>query len=223
MTTTLFPDHPWMLPLMVAIGFLLPRIPVVGKFFNVINTALHEFGHALMALVLDGEVRKIDLNNDASGTTTTVLKGKFASFLCALAGYPCAISVAWLSVYLLQQGAVQGLVIGLSVLFLLMLVLWIRNLYGIVWVLLFLALNGYLIYLGNPLYLRYAAVFYTVMMITESVYSVLVLFYLSVRTPQSAGDATNLAKLTHVPAFIWSLLFMAYVAFVIYRIYFMIF
>ncbi|MBO7490940.1 MAG: M50 family metallopeptidase [Bacteroidales bacterium] len=223
MTNTLFPDQPWMLPLMVAVSFILPRIPVVGKFFNVINTALHEFGHALMALLLDGEVRKIDLNNDASGTTTTVLKGKFASFLCALAGYPCAISVAWLSVYLLKHGAVQGLVIGLSVLFLLMLVLWIRNLYGVVWVLLFLTLNGGLIYLGNPLYLRYAAVFYTIMMITESIFSVLVLFYLSVRTPQSAGDATNLAKLTHVPAFVWSLFFMGYVAFVTYRIYFMIF
>ena len=223
MTNTLFPDQPWMLPLMVAVSFILPRIPVVGKFFNVINTALHEFGHALMALLLDGEVRKIDLNNDASGTTTTVLKGKFASFLCALAGYPCAISVAWLSVYLLKHGAVQGLVIGLSVLFLLMLVLWIRNLSGVVWVLLFLTLNGGLIYLGNPLYLRYAAVFYTIMMITESIFSVLVLFYLSVRTPQSAGDATNLAKLTHVPAFVWSLFFMGYVAFVTYRIYFMIF
>ena len=61
------------------------------------------------------------------------------------------------------------------------------------------------------------------MMVTESAYSVLVLFYLSIRTPQSAGDATNLAKLTHVPAFIWSLFFMGYVAFVIYQIYVMIF
>ncbi len=223
MPNSLFPDQPWMLPLMVSVSFLLPRIPVVGKFFNVINTALHEFGHALTALLLDGQVRKIDLNHDASGTTTTVLKGKLASFLCALAGYPCAISVAWLSVYLIQQGAVQGLIIGLSVLFLLMLLLWIRNAYGLLWVLLFLAVNGYLLYLQNPLYLRYAAIFYTVMMVTESAYSVLVLFYLSIRMPQSAGDATSLAKITHVPAFLWSLLFMAYVAFVIWRISFMIF
>ncbi|MBR4136002.1 MAG: M50 family metallopeptidase [Bacteroidales bacterium] len=223
MTNTLFPEHPWMLPLMVAIGFVLPRIPLVGKFFNVINTALHEFGHALVALLFDGQVKKIDLNHDASGTTTTSMKGKFPSFLCALAGYPCAISVAWLSVYLLQQGAVQGLIIALSALFFLMLVLWIRNVYGVLWVLLFLTVNGVLLYHGNPQYLLYAAVFYVVMMVTESVYSVLVLFYLSIRTPQSAGDATNLAKLTHVPAFVWSLLFMAYVAFVVYKIYFMMF
>lgn len=212
-----------MLPLFIIISIIVPRIPVVGKFFNVINTALHEFGHAFVALLLDGDVKKIDLNHDASGTTTTSLKGKFASFLCALAGYPCAISVAWLSVYLIQQGAVQGLIIGLSALFFLMLLLWIRNLYGIIWVILFIGVNVGLIYLGNPLYLRYAAVFYTVMMVTESVYSVLVIFYLSVRTPQAAGDATTLAKLSHIPAFIWSLIFMAYVAFVVYKICLMIF
>lgn len=223
MTNTLFPEHPWMLPLMVVIGFALPRIPVVGKFFNVINTALHELGHALVALFFDGEVKKIDLNQDASGTTTTSMKSKFASFLCALAGYPCAISVAWLSAYLLQQGVVQGLILMLSGLFFIMLLLWIRNVYGVLWVLLFLAVNGVLLYHGNPQYLHYAAVFYVVMMVTESVYSVLVLFYLSIRTPQSAGDATNLAKLTHVPAFIWSLIFMAYVAYVVCRIYMMIF
>ena len=41
----------WLLLLFFALGFLLPRIPVVGKFFNVINTALHEFGHALNGML----------------------------------------------------------------------------------------------------------------------------------------------------------------------------
>ncbi len=210
-------DRPWILWVFAAAAFLLPRIPFVGKFFNVINTALHEFGHVLVALLFDGDVRKIDLNGDASGTTTTAMKGKFSSFLCALAGYPMPISVAWLAVWLLQQGVDVGLIVGLSVLFFVMLLFWIRNAYGVVWVLLFIAINVGLIYLNNPLWIRYAALFYVVMIVVESVVSVLTLFYLSVRTPDHAGDATNLDRLTHVPAFLWSLLFIAYVAFVIWR------
>ena len=150
-------------------------------------------------------------------TTTTAMKGKFSSFLCALAGYPMPISVAWLAVWLLQQGVDVGLIVGLSVLFFVMLLFWIRNAYGVVWVLLFIAINVGLIYLNNPLWIRYAALFYVVMIVVESVVSVLTLFYLSVRTPDHAGDATNLDRLTHVPAFLWSLLFIAYVAFVIWR------
>ena len=50
-----FPEEPllentWYWLLFLAVAFILPRLPVVGKFFNIINTALHEFGHALVAL-----------------------------------------------------------------------------------------------------------------------------------------------------------------------------
>ena len=83
-------EEKWLLLIFVVVALILPRIPVVGKFFNIINTALHELGHALMALLTGGEVRKIELFNDTSGTTTTVSKNKFASVLVSLAGYPFA-------------------------------------------------------------------------------------------------------------------------------------
>ncbi len=145
-----FAESNWLLLLFFALGFILPRIPVVGKFFNVINTALHEFGHALMALITGGSVDKIELFNDTSGTTTTKSNSKFGAFLVSLAGYPFAASVAWLAFYLIGQGAEKGLVIGLTVLFVLMLLFWIRNWYGVVWVVLFSAVNGVLLYMATP-------------------------------------------------------------------------
>ena len=207
----------WVLVLFFALGFILPRIPVVGKFFNVINTALHEFGHALMALITGGSVDKIELFNDTSGTTTTRSDSKFGAFLVSLAGYPFAASVAWLAFYLIGQGAEKGLVIGLSVLFVLMLLFWIRNWYGVVWVLLFCAVNGVLLYYGNASHLHYTALFYAAVIMAESISSSITIAVLALRDGNKAGDATNLAKLTHLPAFLWALLFLAYTGWVSYR------
>lgn len=213
----------WLYLLLVAVSLILPRIPVVGKFFNIINTAIHEFGHALMALCTGGNVQKIQLFQDTSGTTTTQSSNKLSAIMVSLAGYPFAVSVAWLSFYLIQCGATQGLIIGLSVLFFMMLLFWIRNVYGALWVILFCAINAFLIYWGDENYLGYAALFYAIMMLTESVTSTIVLLVLSFRKPSSAGDAANLAKVTGIPAFIWSLLFLAYTGWVVYRVIMMLF
>lgn len=202
----------------VVVALLLPRIPVVGKFFNIINTGVHEFGHALMALLLDGEVHKIELFKDTSGATVTQTKHKAAAFLISLAGYPFAVSVGWLAFYLVQNGAAMGLVLGLSILFLLMLVFWIRNWYGALWVFLFTGITALLLFLDNALYTEYVAMFYAVMILTESVVSSFLLTVLSFKDSSKAGDATNLANLTHVPAAIWSLLFLAYTLWVVYRV-----
>lgn len=208
----------WVLLLFIALGFLLPRIPVVGKFFNIINTALHEFGHALMALVTGGSVDKIELFNDTSGTTTTKSGSRFSAFLVSVTGYPFAASVAWLSFYLIKQGAEQGLVIGLSILFAVMLLFWIRNWYGALWVVLFCVGNGLLLYYGEPEWLHYVALFYAVMILMESITSTVTIVVLAIRDGDKAGDATNLAKTTHVPAFFWAILFLAYTGWVCYRV-----
>ncbi len=212
-----------LLVLFFALGFILPRIPVVGKFFNIINTALHEFGHALMALVTGGSVDKIELFRDTSGTTTTKSSSRFSAILVSLAGYPFAASVAWLSFYLIRQGAEQGLVIGLSILFVVMLLFWIRNWYGALWVVLFCVGNGLLLYYGEPDWLHYVALFYAVMILVESVTSTITVVVLAIRDGGKAGDATNLAKTTHVPAFFWALLFLAYTGWVSYRVALMLF
>ncbi|MBR4919555.1 MAG: M50 family metallopeptidase [Bacteroidales bacterium] len=202
----------------VVVSLLLPRIPVVGKFFNIINTGLHEFGHALMALLLDGEVNKIELFKDTSGSTVTQTKHKAAAFLISLAGYPFAASVGWFSFYLVKHGAATGLVIGLTVLFVVMLLFWIRNWYGALWVVLFTGITALLLFLDDAQYAEYVAMFYAVMILTESVVSSVVLLVLSFKDSSKAGDATNLANLTHVPAAIWSLLFLAYTLWVVCRV-----
>ena len=211
----------WGIPLiywLLVAAFVLPKIPYVGKFFNVINTGIHELGHALMALILQGQVLKIELFGDTSGSAVTKSANRFTAMLVSLSGYMFASAVAYFAFYLIHIGYVHHFIIGLSLVFLLMLILWVRNWFGVIWVLLFVALNAFLIYHGNELYINIAALFYAVMILIESVWSTLVVLFISVVNPESAGDAANLQKQTHVPAFIWALLFVAFAGFIAYKV-----
>lgn len=202
---------------LLVLAFLLPRIPVVGKFFNIINTLIHEFGHTLVALLLQGQVKQIQIFSNTGGVTQTKSKSGIAAFLVSIAGYPFASGVAFGCFYLLSVGYEKWVVIGLPILFLFMLILWIRNKYGLIWVLAFLVINDLLIYVNRPDYILIAAWFYSFMILWESVYSTFVLLYLSITNASAAGDATNLHKMTHIPAFFWALLFCAFAVWMAYK------
>ena len=198
-------------------ALVLPRIPVIGKWFNLINTAIHELGHALMALILEGSVKKIELFNDASGTTTTTTT-KFGGFLVAIVGYPFSSFISYFIFYLLSVGYDKGFLIGISILFLFMLLLWVRNIYGAIWIIAFCAINGYLIYLSNAKYIQIAALLYAVFIAVDALFSALTVLYLSFKQKDKAGDATLLKKITGIPAFIWGLIFAGIAGGVFYAI-----
>ena len=200
------------------LALVLPRIPVIGKWFNLINTAIHELGHALMTLILEGSVRKIELFNDASGATTTSTKTKFGSFLVAFIGYPFSSLVSCFIFYLLSVGYEKGFIISISIVFLFMLILWVRNIYGTIWILAFCAINGYLIYLNNVEYIQFVALLYAVFIAVDALFSALIVLYLSIKQKDKAGDATLLKKITGIPAFIWGVLFSVIAGAVFYGI-----
>lgn len=194
----------------IPIALILPRVPVIGKFFNIINTAIHEFGHALMALIMQGKVHKIELMRDTSGTTVTQCPTLAGNILVSIAGYPFAAFAGWFLCYLNDVGYQKGLILGLSILMIVMLIFWIRNWYGLIWIVLFCTLNGWLIYTDNQQYINIAALFYAIVVMIEAISSSFILLFLSIKDSGNAGDATNLAKFTHIPAFIWALLFLAF-------------
>jgi hypothetical protein len=99
-----------------------------------------------------------------------------------------------------------------------MLLLWIRNIYGALWIIVFCAINGYLIYLGNVQYIKVAALLYAVFIAVDAVFSSLTVLFLSFKQKDKAGDATLLKKITGVPAFVWGILFAGISGFVFYLI-----
>ncbi len=194
----------------VALSLILPRIPVVGKFFSTINTGIHEFGHAVMTLILDGKVVRIELNKDTSGITeSSNIKSKFAAFLVAISGYLTASTAAFIAAYLVNSNLSRALLIALSIIFFVMLIFWIRNIYGILWGLPFCFFNGYLIYTESSITI-YFSLFYATTMLIESLFSTIEQLFIVIKNPNQLCDATNLKKITGIPSFIWALLFIVF-------------
>ncbi|HPT04353.1 MAG TPA: M50 family metallopeptidase, partial [Bacteroidales bacterium] len=79
---------------LLGISLLLTRTPVIGKYFRVVNTMIHESGHALMTLFTSGSILKVELFSSTEGDTVTKSSSRFCQMLIALAGYPFSSAAA---------------------------------------------------------------------------------------------------------------------------------
>jgi hypothetical protein len=195
-------------------ALLLTRIPVLGKYFRSVNTLVHEAGHAFATLLLSGEVIAVNLFADTSGTTVTKAKGKFPQALIALAGYPVSALTGWLCLYLLYKGHNLYILFILTSIALIIMILSLRNAYGLFWSGTFVILNLLLIYFNNRPLIQVFATFYSVIIFTDALISSLVLLVLSIKQPKKAGDASNLQKITKIPAAIWAILLLVFTFFI---------
>ena len=195
-------------------AILLTRIPVLGKYFRSVNTLVHEAGHAFATLLLSGEVIAVNLFADTSGTTVTKAKGKFPQALIALAGYPVSALTGWLCLFLLYKGHNLYILFILTSIALIIMILSLRNAYGLFWAGTFVLLNLLLIYFNNRPLIQVFATFYSVIIFTDAVISSLVLLVLSIKQPKKAGDATNLQKITKIPAAVWAILLLVFTLFI---------
>jgi hypothetical protein len=195
-------------------ALLLTRIPVLGKYFRSVNTLVHEAGHAFVTLALSGEVVAVNLFADTSGTTVTKAKGKFAQALIALAGYPLSALTGWLCLFLLHAGYDLYILFILTSIALIIMILSLRNMYGLFWAGTFIVLNLLIVYYNNKTAIYAFAAFYSVIIFTDAVFSSVVLLVLAIKQPQKSGDATNLQKITKIPAAIWAILLLAFTLFI---------
>ena len=93
-------------------------------------------------------------------------------------------------------------------------ILSLKNAYGLFWAGTFVVLNLLLIYFNSNSILYVFAAFYTLIIFTDSIFSSLILLLLTIKQPKKAGDATNLHKITKIPAMVWAILFLAFTLFI---------
>ncbi|HNX43127.1 MAG TPA: M50 family metallopeptidase [Bacteroidales bacterium] len=202
--------------ILLAIALVLTRIPVIGKYFRIVNTMIHEAGHAFITLIVSGQVISINLFADTSGSITTKSKSRFSQFLIAFAGYPVSAIAGYMLMYLIQnQEAIYILFVMLSIVMILM-ILSIRNTYGFCWAGSFALLNILLIYFDNQTAIYIAAAFFSLIVLTDSLISSLILLAITYNNKKKAGDATNLHKITGIPAMVWAFIFVAISAFMVF-------
>lgn len=201
------------LPLVVLIS---NRIPYVGKFLRIINTLIHESGHAFVALITRGDVYEVELFGDRSGSATVKTKGKFVMFLVSLAGYIIGSAFAYLMFYLISIERYDIVIYIVAIVALLNLTFLVRNTYGIFWLItFFILLLLARFYLNNFFQFVFTA-WISAVMLFEALYSSVELVLIAAKKPKSAGDAASLARITGIPALIWAVFFVVQSGFFIY-------
>jgi hypothetical protein len=204
--------HPFLKPeyqfyILFLLALLLLRLPKVGKFFRVINTLYHENGHAFASLITGGRTHRIDLFADTSGACITADSGPVSRFITLLSGYPAGALASYGMFYLLLNHQSELLLYILSSILLFNLLFWVRNKYGLIWLLLILSLCGIAMYINHSYFTFYFLFSLAALNLTEALWSCVYLIYLSLENPYQAGDAYALRQLTFIPAFIWAMLF----------------
>jgi len=200
-----------------ALSFLIARLPYVGKYLRVVNTLMHESGHSLMTLLTDGKVLKVELFSDTSGSTLTKSKSKFSQFLIAIAGYPFSSFMALCFAYLIFNNYFKAVLLAVAIIAFINLIFFVRNTHGVFWIITFVTLTLLSLRFGNNIVQYSFALIIAAICLLESLWSTIVIVKLSFSKSKNAGDADNLKKLTHIPAFLWALLFFSFAAFVSYK------
>ncbi|MFC7319954.1 M50 family metallopeptidase [Halobacillus campisalis] len=190
------------------LAFLLTQSPIIGKYFAMINTMIHETGHSLTALLTGGEVRNISLFPNTSGVTMTGHSSWLSHFLTSLSGYIFSSFVGFLFFYLIVKGHYKWMVYILLGILIINVLFWVRNIYGVFWLITFGAGFIWLLKTGNQAVIQYVLVFIASLVMIEAVTSAFEIMWLSIFSPGQAGDAANLARaVVFIPAPLWGMLF----------------
>ncbi|MNC45768.1 hypothetical protein D3C75_947530 [compost metagenome] len=137
-----------------------------------------------------------------------MLSAGWSQVVVSLAGYISAslFAIALFYGYYKQKQAL-GLVI-ISVLAVIMIVFFVRTGYGLWWIIIFVLVNLLFYFIGGRIQ-NFYYLFLAFLCLEESVMGPVMLLLRSITQPGYAGDATNLANSTMIPAFVWALLFVA--------------
>ncbi|HAQ64687.1 MAG TPA: hypothetical protein DCR43_02335 [Bacteroidales bacterium] len=199
----------WFLYGSLVVSLVIMRIPYVGRAFRVLNTLVHESGHALAAILMSGKVVRVELFADLSGTTHTVNSGKIASFVVGFTGYLFASAFAWFSCLLVHASMGRWLIVMLMAMALINLVLYVRNGFGMLWLAMFITGCGLVLSKAGIEWQQFFAIVLMVLLLADSVMSAIDLTVISFRTSKKAGDASLLSKITGIPAQLFALVFVA--------------
>jgi hypothetical protein len=198
----------WLLTILFLVAStILTRWLPFSEFFRNLDTMIHEFGHAVATLLLSGEVFYIHLFANHSGVTLSAVSQGWRLIPVSLAGYTTASLFAWYLFYTYRQGnQKQGLAVATAI-GAASLIFFVRNPYGMVWVAGFVVLNLLAMTIVGRRLRNLYFLFVAFLTLEESVFGAVSLAIAGVVSPEQAGDATNLARFTGVPAVLWGVCF----------------
>lgn len=192
----------------VALVYGLTKVPVIGKYISVYNTLVHEVGHVLAAIFTGGKVQKIKLFMSAGGVAQHRSRFWLGKLLTSFAGYPTASATMLLFVYFIVIERFDLVLMISTALFLVSFIFWVRNTYGMIWLVSFAGIFIGLLWLDITILNQYIVYFLTAILFVDSIRTSLEILILSFKNPNDAGDATSMWKSTVIiPPQLWGLIF----------------
>jgi len=180
--------------LALALAVLVPR--QAWRIGRLVVTAVHEGGHAVAAVLVGRKVSAVHLRANTSGVTFhTGPAGRTRRVATAIAGYPAPGLVAVAGAFAMTHGQLGVWLLALLVLAVINVVLWVRNLFGILLMAIGVAALGWLIVNGTPG--------------AAALVGMVVVWYLAIGGLRasaelwgdgSASDAVEVGRLLHLPA-----------------------
>jgi hypothetical protein len=199
--------------------FLICRIPFVGIWFRMFDTLMHETGHALAAFLLNGQVDKIELNSNLGGKTVYKSKSSIVAFIVLLLGYPFSTWFGTLFIFFIHKQLFIWVFYSLAFVMVMNLILWVRNAFGIIWLLLNIAGLLLCYYYLDDFWMALITLSISGIMIVESIYATFQLMISSFKSKSNGGDHQQLKQLTKIPSVIWAIVFFASSLFSLYVIF----
>lgn len=201
------PDPPLVL-LTGLFALLLVLAPLTWPRVRMGVTLVHESGHALVAVLVGRRLQGIRLESDTSGVTVSKGRARGPGMVAMLAaGYLAPALVGLGAALLLATGHSVGLLWLLLVLMALLLV-WIRNLHGLLVVLLGGAAVLLVTWYADPRVQSAVGYLVVWLLLLAAPRPVLELLR-GWRRRRRTTDPDQLAGLTRVPAVLWALLMLA--------------
>lgn len=202
--TTTQPALSWQVSLAVgAAALVVTWSPLGYRIVRHLVTLIHEAGHASVGALVGRRLTGIRLHSDTSGVT--VSRGRprgFGMVATVLAGYPAPALVGLAGAFVLGAGYAAGLLWGLVLTCALMLLL-IRNLYGL-WVVLVTGISvASLSWTGSPQLISGAGYLVVWSLLLAAPRSVVELQRQRRRRGTGASDVDQLSGLTGLPAGLW--------------------
>ncbi|GAA3531094.1 hypothetical protein GCM10022234_30300 [Aeromicrobium panaciterrae] len=171
-------------------------------------TLVHEAGHAIVAVLTGRRLNAIRLHTDTSGLTLSTGRPRGPGMIAtAAAGYLAPAALGLVSVVLVRADETGiALYVGLGVLALML--VFIRNWFG----LLVVGISGVavaaLVWKADHRVQDFAALTFAWFLLIAAPRTVLDLWSHRRRVRSRTSDADVLARLTHLPAAVWNLLFL---------------
>lgn len=186
------------------VALVVVASPAGYRLVRHVVTLVHEAGHALTALLVGRRLSGIRLHSDTSGLTVSRGRPRGPGMVATLAaGYPAPAVAALGAAWLLSRGYAAG-VLWLLVLTCAVLLLLVRNLYGL-WVVL---VTGAAVALASwwlsPVVLAGLAHVLVLALLLAAPRSVLELVRERRRRGTHGSDVDQLAALTHLPWSLWA-------------------